>query len=67
MLLSLLAAHSQNYPTQGIKYEGYEGYLNGKKLLEETNDMFTQEGSVGLWTKADAVTSFDDLSVKPLK
>ncbi len=45
----------------------YEGYINGDKLLEGTNDLFTTSGGVGLWTKADAVTSFDDFSVKPLK
>jgi len=43
----------------------YEGYLNGKKLLEGTDDLFTQAGGVGLWTKADAVTSFDDFSITP--
>ena len=46
---------------------GYEGYINGEKLLEGTNDLFTNEGGVGLWTKADAATSFDNFSVKPLK
>jgi len=43
----------------------YEGYLNGKKLLEGTDNLFTRPGGVGLWTKADAVTSFDDFLVKP--
>jgi len=46
----------------------FEGYLiNGKKLLEGTDNLFTKAGGVGLWTKADAVTSFDDFTVKPLK
>ena len=45
----------------------FEGYLNGKKLLEGTDNLFTKAGGVGLWTKADAVTSFDDFAVKPLK
>ena len=43
----------------------YEGYLNGKKLLEGTDDLFAKAGGVGLWTKADAVTSFDGFSVSP--
>ncbi len=43
----------------------FEGYLNGKKLLEGTNDLFKEAGGVGLWTKADAVTSFDDFTVRP--
>jgi len=45
----------------------FEGYLNGKKLLDGTNDLFTKPGGVGLWTKADAVTSFDDFSVRTWK
>ena len=43
----------------------FEGYLNGRKLLNGTHNLFTKSGGVGLWTKADAVTSFDDFSVKP--
>ena len=35
-------------------------YLNGKLHLEVKDDTFTGKGKVGLWTKADAVTSFDD-------
>jgi hypothetical protein len=42
----------------------FAGYLNGKKLLDGTDNLFTQPGGVGVWTKADAVTSFDDFSVK---
>ncbi len=40
------------------------GYLNGKKLLEVEDATFTQTGGVGLWTKADAATSFDNFEVK---
>ena len=42
----------------------FEGYLNGKKLLQDMDNLFTKPGGVGLWTKADAVTSFDDFLVK---
>ena len=38
-------------------------YLDGRKMLEVRDDTFTEAGMVGLWTKADAVTSFDDLVV----
>lgn len=41
-------------------------YLNGKLHLDVEDHTFTQAGRIGLWTKADAVTSFDDLQVKPL-
>jgi hypothetical protein len=37
--------------------------LDGTKLLEATDGAIPQAGHIGLWTKADAVTSFDDLSV----
>lgn len=40
------------------------GYLNGKKYLEVKDKTFTKPGGVGLWTKADAATSFDDFSVQ---
>jgi hypothetical protein len=36
-------------------------YLNGKLLLEADDAAIQKPGKVGLWTKADAVTSFDDL------
>ena len=39
-------------------------YLNGKKYLVVEDDTFEKPGGVGLWTKADAATSFDDFQVK---
>lgn len=39
------------------------GYLNGKKLLEVQDNTFSEPGGVGLWTKADAATSFDDFEI----
>ncbi len=42
----------------------FAGFLDGKKLLEDTDDLFMKPGGVGLWTKADAVTSFDDFKVE---
>jgi hypothetical protein len=38
--------------------------LEGKTLLEVKDNTFPQAGKVGLWTKADAQTHFDDLVVK---
>jgi hypothetical protein len=38
-------------------------YLDGKKQLEGKDDTFTKAGKIGLWTKADAQTYFDDLKV----
>jgi hypothetical protein len=38
-------------------------WLDGVPLLEATDGAIANEGGVGLWTKADAATSFDDLVV----
>ncbi len=40
-----------------------QGFLNGRKYLEVKNGVFPEAGGVGLWTKADAATSFDDFTV----
>lgn len=34
--------------------------LNGKKLFDVEDETFKEAGKVGLWTKADSVTLFDD-------
>jgi hypothetical protein len=39
-----------------------KGYLNGQLLVEATDATFAA-GKVGLWTKADSVTCFDDVRV----
>ncbi len=38
-------------------------YYDGMKKIEATDDTFKDAGKVGLWTKADSVTYFDDLRV----
>jgi Domain of Unknown Function (DUF1080) len=38
-------------------------WLNGQKLYEVEDGTFSEAGKVGLWTKADSVTYFDDLKV----
>lgn len=43
-----------------------EVFFNDQKLFEVENDAFPKAGKVGLWTKADSVTQFDDLSVVSL-
>jgi len=46
-----------------MKGEQIECYLDGKKVVEAKDDTFKDAGKVGLWTKADAATHFDDLTV----
>lgn len=41
----------------------FEVYFNGTKLYEVEDATFGQPGKVGVWTKADSVTQFDDLTV----
>jgi hypothetical protein len=37
--------------------------LDGKPYLDVKDDTFKEAGQVGLWTKADAVSSFDELVI----
>lgn len=41
-------------------------YHNDKLLFEVEDNTFKDEGKVGLWTKADSYTLFDDLNMKDL-
>jgi hypothetical protein len=41
----------------------FEVYFNGTKLYDVDDGAFTKAGKVGVWTKADSVTQFDDLTV----
>jgi SHS2 domain-containing protein len=52
--------------TMKIEHEGdsIECYLDGKKYIDVRDDHIKDEGGIGVWTKADAVTSFDDLKVE---
>ncbi len=56
---------SNKWHTLKIKNVGdhIQCWLNGKLLLDVKDDTF-KEGKIGLWTKADAVTYFDDVEVE---
>jgi hypothetical protein len=41
----------------------FEVHFNGTKLYEVEDATFSQPGKVGVWTKADSVTQFDDLTL----
>jgi hypothetical protein len=51
-----------------VKHVGdkIECSLDGKKYLDATDKAITSAGKVGLWTKADAQTYFDDLRLTRL-
>jgi hypothetical protein len=41
----------------------FDVYFNGTKLYEVEDTTFTHAGKIGVWTKADSVTQFDDLTI----
>lgn len=53
-----------------IRFEAEGNRLNvfgdGRKIIDHRDTTFTEAGLVGLWTKADSVTYFDDLEVETL-
>jgi hypothetical protein len=46
------------------KGDAIECYLDGKKALEAEDNTIQKAGKVGLWTKADAQSYFDNLQVE---
>ena len=38
-------------------------FFDGKQEIQATDETFKESGKIGVWTKADSVTYFDDLSV----
>lgn len=43
--------------------EDIECYYDGKKYLDVSDSTFKDAGKIGVWTKADAQTHFDDVTV----
>jgi hypothetical protein len=41
-------------------------FWNGERVLDHHDSTFPEAGQVGVWTKADSVTYFDDLRAEPL-
>ena len=41
-------------------------YVNGQKLLNVTDTSIPNAGQVGFWSRADAISIFDDLKIKNL-
>jgi hypothetical protein len=50
----------------GVQGDRLEVRLNGEVLFEARDQTFKDAGKVGLWTKADSVTYFDDLRAEVL-
>jgi hypothetical protein len=46
-----------------VRGDTLRGFLNGQQVVETTDGTFRAAGGVGLWTKADSQTCFDDVEV----
>lgn len=46
-----------------MKGDAIECFYDGKKYLEHKDTTFTEAGMIGLWSKADAQSYFDDLTL----
>ena len=57
-----------NWNTLKLKVVGnlFTVYLNNKEIFQVEDETFTNAGKIGLWTKADAVSYFDNFKVKNL-
>jgi hypothetical protein len=52
----------EKWSTLRVEFAGnlFTVLFEGKKLFEVEDDTFSNAGAVGVWTKADSVTHFDD-------
>jgi hypothetical protein len=48
------------------KGDHFEVWFDEKKVLDAKDSTFSNAGKVGVWTKADSVIQFDDLTASPL-
>lgn len=53
------------WSTLGVVFDGnlFIVYFDRMKLYEVEDNTFSEAGKVGIWTKADSVTNFDDFQV----
>jgi len=60
---------SGQWHTLTLRAEGsrFSVSFDGKPLFTHADTTFSSPGKVALWTKADSVTRFDRLEIKPLK
>ncbi|MBI1852769.1 MAG: hypothetical protein HYR85_20705 [Planctomycetes bacterium] len=56
--------HTLKVTAQG---KAFHVWLDGGSVIEATDDTIKVAGKVGVWTKADSVTEFDDLDLESLE
>ena len=56
----------QTWNTLSVAFQGnaFTVSFDGQKLFEVDDSTFAAAGKVGLWTKADSVTYFDDFQIE---
>ncbi len=59
-----MAVAANQWQTLRVEFQGshFTVSLNGQRALEWDDDTFKEAGKVGVWTKADSVTVFDDFT-----
>jgi hypothetical protein len=64
-----LAVKTGEWVVLGVKHtgKGIECSLDGKKLLDVSDDTFPNAGQVDVWCKADAVSHFVQFKFTPAK
>jgi hypothetical protein len=65
LILNADITHSDGWHTLRVTMTGDQiaCYYDGKKYLESKDTTFTGSGKIGLWSKADAQSQFDDLTL----
>jgi hypothetical protein len=55
---------ANQWQTLRVDFDGnhFTVTFNGQKALDWDDDTFKDAGKVGVWTKADSVTEFDDFA-----
>jgi hypothetical protein len=58
-------AHSDGWHTLRVTMTGDQiaCYYDGKKSLQAKDSILPKAGKIGLWSKADAQSQFDDLTL----
>lgn len=54
--------HTYEVEAQG---DHFQVFWDGQKVIDARDETFSGAGKVGVWTKADSVTYFDDLKIEP--
>jgi hypothetical protein len=65
LILNADISHSEGWHTLRVTMTGDQitCYYDGKKYLESKDTTFPGGGKIGLWSKADAQSQFDDLTL----